>query len=179
VKGRQGVYRLAGVAASSAIEIRASDFAGNVATERLTTPAAEAQSVVRAEALPMPDRVPGSGDESALVSTPQRTYADTAYVKLPIEIEPKYRVGNQGLVLYVKEGPKGDWRRAEHGNADLTEFLFHARHDGEYWFRVVAVDQQGRSQPSDLNRDLQDAVVVVVNAHLSESLAMPELVVGR
>src|SRR4051794_7919512 len=41
----------------------------------------------------------------------QRTYVNTPYVKLPIEIEPAQRAQLKGLVLFMKEGTQAGWTR--------------------------------------------------------------------
>ena len=92
----------------------------------------------------------------------QRTYVNNVAVRLPIEIENAQRAKLQGLVLYVKDNPQGAWQKIEQGPPQQTEFVFQAPREGEYWFRIVAIDTQGRSHPSDLN-NLQDVVVVVID----------------
>ena len=84
-------------------------------------------------------------------------------VRLPIEIEDAQRAHLKGLVLYVKEGVQGAWNKVDQGVPQQTEFICRVPREGEYWFRIVAIDSQGRPQPADLNKDLQDAVVVVVD----------------
>ena len=93
----------------------------------------------------------------------QRTYLNKLSVNLPIEIEANQRAQLKGLVLFMKEGIQGAWRQIDQGGPQQTEFVFQAPREGEYWFRIVAVDVQGRSHPSDLS-NLQDVVVVVVDA---------------
>ncbi len=92
-----------------------------------------------------------------------RTFVNVPYVKLPVEIEEAQRAQLRGLVLFMKDTAQGSWTKVDQGPAQQTEFIFRAPHEGEYWFRVVAIDNQGRPQPSDLNKDLHDAVVVVVD----------------
>jgi hypothetical protein len=95
---------------------------------------------------------------------PQRTFVRVPDVKLPVEIEEAQRAQLKSLVLYMKESTQGSWIKVDQGLPHLTEFIFRAPHEGEYWFRVVAIDNQGRTQPADLNKDIRDAVVVVFDA---------------
>ncbi len=92
-----------------------------------------------------------------------RTYLNKPLVHLPIEIDNSYRTQVNSLVLYMKEGATGNWSLRDKGNALQTSFTFRAPKDGEYWFRIVAVDNQGKAHPDDLNKDPQDSVVVVVD----------------
>jgi hypothetical protein len=105
----------------------------------------------------------GAMAQQGVESGIQRTYVNIPSVRLPIEIENAQRAKLQGLVLYMKDSPQGAWTKIDQGPAQQTEFIVQAPHQGEYWFRIVAIDVQGRSHPADLNKDLQDAVVVVVD----------------
>lgn len=92
-----------------------------------------------------------------------RTFLNKPHVHLPIEIDGNYRTQISSLVLYAKEGANGAWSLRDKAAPMQTSFTFKAPHDGEYWFRIVAIDNQGRSHPDDLAKDPQDAVVVIVD----------------
>jgi hypothetical protein len=106
---------------------------------------------------------PSWAQDVAAENAVSRTYLNKFAVNLPVEIEPAYRGQLQGLVLFMKEGARGSWSVQERGGPQQTSFTFKAQREGEYWFRIVAVDKQGRSHPDDLNKDIQDAVVVVID----------------
>jgi hypothetical protein len=91
-----------------------------------------------------------------------RTYVNNPAVRLPIEIDSSERAQLRGVVLYMKDGPQGAWTKIDQGTPQQTDFVFRAPRDGEYWFRIVAIDNQGRPHPSDLS-NLADSVVVVVD----------------
>ena len=94
----------------------------------------------------------------------QKTYLNKQNIQLPIEIDGGYRSQISGLILYMKEGANGGWSLREKAPPMQTSFSTKVTHDGEYWFRIVAVDKKGKSHPDDLNKDLQDAVVVVIDS---------------
>ena len=94
----------------------------------------------------------------------QRTYLNKQSIQLPIEIDGSYRSQISGLMLYMKEGANGAWSLRDKAPPMQTSFATKVTRDGEYWFRIVAVDKKGKSHPDDLNKDLQDAVVVVIDS---------------
>ncbi len=104
------------------------------------------------------------GQEAAPEGGVNRTFVNKPLVHLPIEIEGNYRSQISSLVLYAKDGATGAWSIRDKAAPMQTAFTFRAPRDGEYWFRIVAVDNQGKSHPDDLAKDPQDAVVVVVDA---------------
>lgn len=109
--------------------------------------------------------VPGSsrGQADTVESAVNRTYLNKPLIHLPIEIDAGYRSQISSLVLYAKEGASGTWSIRDKAAPMQTSFTFRAPQDGEYWFRIVAIDTQGRSHPDDLSKDIQDSVVVVVD----------------
>jgi hypothetical protein len=100
---------------------------------------------------------------SAAAGEVTRSFLNNPLIHLPIEIEDNYRTQINGLVLYAKEGANGAWSIRDKAAPLQTSFTFKAPRDAEYWFRIVAIDKQGRSHPDDLAKDPQDAVVVVVD----------------
>jgi hypothetical protein len=104
------------------------------------------------------------GQDAAVESGPTRTYLNKPFINLPIEIEGAYRAQISSLVLYAKEGANGAWSVREKAAPMQTSFTFRAPRDGEYWFRIVAIDNQGKAHPDDLSKDPQDTVVVVVDS---------------
>lgn len=109
---------------------------------------------------------PVLSQETADSSGVVRTYLNKPLIHLPIEIDGGYRSQITSLVLYAKEGQNGAWSIRDKATPMQTSFTFRAPHEGEYWFRIVAIDNQGKSHPDDLAKDPQDAVVVVVDATL-------------
>ena len=68
-------------------------------------------------------------------------------VKIPIQVQPARRAEIKELILYVSEDRGQTWQQVASATPDKDSFAFYAPQDGEYWFSVTVVDQQGRQQP--------------------------------
>ncbi len=104
------------------------------------------------------------GQEAAPEAGVNRTFINKQLVHLPIEIDAQHRSQISSLALYAKEGANGAWSLRDKAAPMQTSFTFRAPRDGEYWFRIVAIDNQGKSHPDDLTKDPQDTVVVIVDS---------------
>src|SRR5262249_31340120 len=54
------------------------------------------------------------------------------------------------LELYVSTDQGKTWSLVAKATPDKDRFPFFAPSDGQYWFSVVIIDQQGRSEPKNL-----------------------------
>src|SRR5262249_55592419 len=70
-------------------------------------------------------------------------------IKIPIEIGADQRALMKELILYVSPDQGKTWQQEAVVAPDKDHFRFFAAGDGQYWFTVVVVDQQGRRQPED------------------------------
>lgn len=68
---------------------------------------------------------------------------------IPFKIEEPAPGGvqPQGVQLHVSEDLGRSWRMADQAAATAQHFSFRAQRDGEYWFFVRTLDQQGQLQP--------------------------------
>jgi hypothetical protein len=63
--------------------------------------------------------------------------------------------------LYVKAQPNGTWQKYAKAGWGQNAFTFQAPRDGEYWFGMVTVDQQGRSTPADITKEEPGLIVII------------------
>ena len=83
-------------------------------------------------------------------------------IKLPIQLDDKYRPMLQEIQLWIKETPSAAWTLREKAPATQTEFTFQAPRDGEYWFTMVTVDRKGKCVPADVSKE-EPAMAVIVD----------------
>jgi len=82
-------------------------------------------------------------------------------LKIPIEIQPAQRQQIRELLLYVSPDQGKSWQLAEKVTSDKNAFHYHAAADGLYWFRVAAVNQQGKQEPEDIYRGPPDQKTLI------------------
>src|SRR5262249_49403708 len=70
--------------------------------------------------------------------------------EIPIRILPERRSEIRELELYVSTNQGKNWNLVAKATPDKDRFGYFAQGDGQYWFSVVIIDQQGRSEPRDL-----------------------------
>ncbi len=99
--------------------------------------------------------------EGASNPSVMKSFLNKTTIKLPIIIEEKHRSQLQSVQLYVKEGPTLPWKLQEKVAPTQNSFTYKAPGDGEYWFNIVSVDNQGRSTPADLNKEPPGLIVVL------------------
>ena len=93
----------------------------------------------------------------------KKVYTKGSEFKLPIVMEPSVRASTAQVKLYAKT-VNSDWVMQEVAGPTAKEFVYRVPQDGEYWFRLVTVDNQGRQSPSNLNGDSADILRVVVDS---------------
>jgi hypothetical protein len=90
-----------------------------------------------------------------------KTYMNKTTFHLPVLIDNQARASLRELRLFAKEGPDQPWVLKEKAPPGQRLFTYKAAGDGEYWFTVVSVDQQGRAIPADVTREEPGLVVVL------------------
>jgi hypothetical protein len=91
----------------------------------------------------------------------QKTYLNKGIIQLPIHIDERARAQVQEIQLFVKSPPATTWQKYAKAGWGQSAFTFTAPRDGEFWFAMVTVDQQGRPTPPDLNQEAPGLIVVV------------------
>ncbi|MFN4258660.1 MAG: hypothetical protein ACK4RK_05140 [Gemmataceae bacterium] len=81
--------------------------------------------------------------------------ADVAYINrrnftIPIQIDPARRAEIKSLNLFKSNNQGVTYEQIAFATPDQSEFTFFAPSDGEYWFNVQVVDQQGNRYPPDI-----------------------------
>lgn len=98
-------------------------------------------------AVGLPAVAPGQADRAApgmpeIVRTRHRTFAIP--FRVPKPQDPAADAAPQRIVLDVSRDLGGTWQSAGEAAPAKGSFTYTADVDGEYWFRVRAVDRQGR-----------------------------------
>jgi hypothetical protein len=100
-------------------------------------------------ALLLPIAVAGSALAAAdppglpeLVRTKQRSF--TIPFRLPKSQDPDADAAAARVVLQASQDLGGTWEAAGEADPSATSFTYTAKADGEYWFRLRAVDRKGR-----------------------------------
>ena len=84
-------------------------------------------------------------------------------IKLPIEYK-KDRKTIRHVLLYVAQNRENTWTQVAFVTPDKDSFVYVAKDDGEYWFKMVIVDLKGNRDPADLTRDPPDIKMVIDTA---------------
>jgi len=79
-----------------------------------------------------------------LVRTKHRTFAIP--FRIPKSEDPDADAAAQRVVLNVSTDLGVNWQSAGEAAATATSFTYRAETDGEYWFRLRAIDKKGRSR---------------------------------
>jgi hypothetical protein len=119
---------------------------------------------------PAPVSGPAAAPAPATASAgPKKIYTAKTMFRLPVQIkDPRERARLQEVQLYVKAGgPAGSWALNQKGKPDTDHFDYLVPQDGEYWFRLVTVDNAGRMNPTDISKT-DPSLVVVVDTHKPE-----------
>jgi hypothetical protein len=90
----------------------------------------------------------------ALVMTGQ-TQGDTAYTsqrtfQIPAKIDPTRRDQMKEIQLYVSADRGKSWGRTAKITPDKTAFDLTVPSDGEYWYHICIVNQQGKQDPPEV-----------------------------
>jgi hypothetical protein len=71
-------------------------------------------------------------------------------LRIPIKVDPARRNQIKELRLFSSSDLGKTWQQIAVAHPDQDGFQFNAPMDGEYWFSVQVVDQQGRRDPEDI-----------------------------
>jgi hypothetical protein len=113
--------------------------------------------LARGQGTPVGQDAPGAGTGA---NAPIRRITNQTHFRLPVEIEEQQRSQLQAIRLFVRKMP-GEWQQQDAAPPAQKFFTYAVHEDGEYWFSVVAVDNAGRANPSDVRRDPPQLIVVV------------------
>ncbi len=81
-------------------------------------------------------------------------------IKLPIEYKKDRKTIRQ-VVLYVARNGENTWYQEGLVTPDKDAFVYIAKDDGIYWFKMQIEDLKGNKDPTDLTRDPPDLKMVI------------------
>ena len=81
-------------------------------------------------------------------------------IRLPIEYK-KDRKAIRQVMLYVARNGENTWYQEAFVTPDKDAFVYVAKDDGVYWFKMVIEDLKGNKDPADLTRDPPDLKMVI------------------
>lgn len=84
-------------------------------------------------------------------------------IRLPIEYK-KDRKAIRHVLLYVARNGENTWAQEAFVTPDKDAFVYTAKDDGIYWFKMVIVDVNGTKDPADVTRDPPDLKMVIDTA---------------
>jgi hypothetical protein len=113
---------------------------------------------------------PGSLTLTCLVLVAGQAPADVVYfnqraMKIPIDIEPARRREVKEFVLYVSADRGRSWDPSTREAPDKEYFAFRAPADGEYWFRIAAINAQGKQEPENIYAGPPQQKVLIDTLH--------------
>ncbi len=94
--------------------------------------------------LPAIGQPPAQPTLPELLRTKHRTFAIP--FRIPKSEDPDAEAAPQKVVLNVSTDMGVNWQAAGEAAPSATSFTYRAETDGEYWFRLRAVDKKGRSR---------------------------------
>jgi hypothetical protein len=81
-------------------------------------------------------------------------------IKLPIEYKKDRKTIRQ-VQLFVARNGENTWYNEGFVTPDKDAFVYVAKDDGVYWFKMVIEDLKGNKDPADLTRDPADLKMVI------------------
>jgi hypothetical protein len=107
-------------------------------------------------------RVAAQGSPAPELS-PSKHYTSQSTFSLPIRVDAAARPSMREVLLLVKTGNE-QWKQADSAGMLQDTFRYTVPADGEYWFTLVTVDNQGNRNPKNAEQiSEQDIVKVVVD----------------
>jgi hypothetical protein len=82
-------------------------------------------------------------------------------IQIPIVVPPEKRNDLRELLLWVSNNQGRSWDMAALAKPEHSAFVFHAPSDGQYWFKVQAVNQNGTREPADVYAAAVNMKVVI------------------
>jgi hypothetical protein len=92
-------------------------------------------------------------------------YFNQRAMKIPIDIEPARRREVKEFVLYVSADRGRSWEPSTREAPDREFFAFRAPADGEYWFRIAAINLQGKQEPENVYAGPPQQKVLIDTLH--------------
>jgi hypothetical protein len=81
-------------------------------------------------------------------------------IRIPIEYKQDRKSIRQ-VILYVARNGENTWYQEAAVTPDKDDFVYIAKDDGIYWFKMVIEDVRGNRDPVDLTRDPPDLKVLI------------------
>ncbi len=91
----------------------------------------------------------------------ETVYINQRTIKIPVDIDSARQREVRELVLYASPDEGKTWERYAKIAPDKDSFNYYARGDGTYWFRVAAVNLQGKQDPENLHKGPPDLKVII------------------
>jgi hypothetical protein len=94
---------------------------------------------------------------------PEPIYTSRQAFRIPYQYDPQEiaRLGAKEVRLYVSQNRGGQWQAIQKVNPQAGKFDFQASGDGEYWFAVQTVAQDGELHPG--GSVFQPGLIVIVD----------------
>jgi hypothetical protein len=89
-------------------------------------------------------------------------YQNTFKHQIPFSIQPERRAEIREIRLYWSSDKGATWQQYASAAPDKDRFIFDAPKDGEYWFRIAAVDLKGNQQPDNIYRARPESTIRIV-----------------
>ena len=80
---------------------------------------------------------------------PDKIYTKSSSFDLPVLMKDNTQQSLREVNLWVK-APAGNWVKQDTALPSASKFSYRVQQDGEYWFNLVTVDNQGRMTPPDV-----------------------------
>jgi hypothetical protein len=100
-------------------------------------------------------------------------YTKNKSFKIPFNVDPSERARLKQVQLWVSENSGFNWKEGTHTTPDRPYFTFRAPRDGEYWFAVRTLDNQGKLYPSD-DEEVRPSMKVIVDSKVPSLVLEPD-----
>ena len=83
----------------------------------------------------------------------------TRTIEIPVAFKKDSKI--RQALLFVARNGENTWYQESEVTPDKSSFIYTAKDDGIYWFKVVTVDMQGKKDPPDVTKDIPDLKVLI------------------
>jgi len=83
-------------------------------------------------------------------TTDDALYQNSFKHQIPFNVQPERRAEIREIRLYWSADKGASWQLYRSAAPDQSYFIFDAPKDGEYWFRIAAVNQKGKQEPDNI-----------------------------
>jgi hypothetical protein len=80
------------------------------------------------------------------------TYSRSRTFRMPVRMAPERRGNVRELVLHLSRDQGRTWEVHARATPDQEAFKVSTDRDGLFWFKVAAIDRQGKQEPADVAR---------------------------